>query len=254
MVFRVLSGVAAALVLSSSALADDLNVEDFIAQAVQSAEENSTYRWAFTITHTQEDDGEEKSYKLRYDPRRDEDDRWVLLEPAYDDLSKKERKFLKKMQKGGESGQTPDEALFYDQLKIDPEALRIVDETDTHLVVASPMVDEDTPEKIKKSLEVTVRLNKAHHYIEEIVVDAIQPFKPVPIAKVLEFHQVQRFAPLDGSDNGALAALQSSESTMRGKAVTKKFGESSSTVYSDFERIENAGVQIEAIEQPMADL
>jgi len=205
--------------------------EAALQSAIDDAEAHATSRWAFTITHTDYGEDGERTFKLRFDPRRADGERWVLLEPALERLSKDEKKTLKSMQEAD----TPDDALIYDKLAVDIETVTLVSENETQASFLVPLIDDDMPEKMREAVEMRVTVNKPGAYVEKIELTSSKPFKPAPVAKINSFSQTQHYVQ---PEKGGPALLRLSESDVAGKAMFKKFASKTRTEYSDFERVE----------------
>jgi len=219
---------------SAAAVAEDgvHKAEAALQSAVDVAAAYATVRWAFTMTHTDYTEDGERTYKLRFDPRRAEGARWALLEPALEALSRDEKKTLKSMQK---KARAPDEALIYDKLEVDVETVTLVSESATKASFIVPLIDEDMPEKMRDAVEMRVAVNKPGAYLETIELTSSRPFKPAPVAKINSFTQIRHYAPIE---EGGPALLRLSLSEMTGKAMFKKFNSKTRTAYSDFQRVE----------------
>jgi len=230
-----ISVVAAALLASLSfAQAEQaavLSAQTALATALDVAQENAATRWAYTIVYTNNSEEDAKTYKLRYDPRKQDGRQWALLEPSADTLSKKERKQLEKMQ--GEK--QPDDGLVYDKLEVDLDQAVLTYEDFNTAVFDVPVTDEDMPEKMRNALKMTVSVDKAGAFVKEITVESTAPFKPAPIAKVNAFIQTQRYAPVSG-DGPAL--LRETISRIDGKAMLQSINSDTHISYSDFEAVE----------------
>ncbi|MEM9168299.1 MAG: hypothetical protein AAGC56_01495 [Pseudomonadota bacterium] len=214
-----------------------------LAAATQAAQAYKDARWAFTMTYTEYDakadeageggvrdaDAPPRVYKLRFDPRRAEGERWKVIAPAPEALSKDERKSLKKLQ----AAPTPDEGLIYDGL-VDVDDWTLVEETAQTASFSGALVDPNTPEKIREAMAMTVDVDKAGQFVEAVRVTAVKPFKPAPIAKVTGLAQRQDYAPLEP---GGPVLLRKSETRLSGKAMFQRFAKHTVTTYEDFEQV-----------------
>jgi len=231
---RLIGVAAAAVALTFSAAAEEVapfDAREALTAAIDVAKSEAQSRWAFTMAYTEFEDEGEKTYKLRYDPRRAEGARWTLLDPALEMLSKDEKKDFKKIQKNDEA----DDGLIYDRLEIDFDETELTEEDETRATFVGPIIDEEIPEKMRDTMVMTVTVNKPGRYVESISLHSTGEFKPALVAKIKTFKQTQQYKPL--SDGGP-ALMRTAQSDVSGKAMLKKFESKTETIYSDFERVE----------------
>ena len=232
-IFRAL---AVAFALTCSAVAEEaasLDARGAFVAAIDVAKAEANSRWAFTMTHTDYAEDGEKIYRLRYDPRREDGERWTLLEPALEGLSKDEKKTFKNIQKNDEA----DDGLIYDKLDIDFDKAELTAEDEVRATFVGPITDDEMPEKMQDALVMTVTVNKPGRYVEEISLHSTEEFKPAAVAKIISFKQIQQYKPLS---EGGPALMRASQSDVSGKAMLKKFNSKTETTYSDFEQVEVA--------------
>lgn len=234
-----LSFVAGALTLASAAFAADsapaaadaaLARSEYL-EAVERAAKIGAARWAFTLTYQDETEGEAKTYKLRFDPRAPAGERWAVSDPAAEELSKDEKKGLKRMRRNDDA----DDALVYDGLADSADKAELIELGETEAVFSIPVLDSRLPDKAKAAIVATARLDRTTGVISSIEIEAREPFKPAAIARIDRLRQVQRFAPV-GPDGEAL--LVSSFSDTAGEAMMKSFSSRSQFAYSDFEKVD----------------
>lgn len=187
-------------------------------------------RFAFTLDFWSENKGEELSLKLRFDPRLPEGEQWRPAEGGAKELSKDQRKALKRFQKA----ENPDDALVYDKLDEELDRMTLIEENDETAIFSAPIIDDDLP---PDALEMTITLDKKARSISRIDVRSLKPFKPAAIAKLTSMTQSQTYAPSDGEGP---VLLQTSESTAIGKAMLKSFNSKTRQVYSDIEEVDPA--------------
>lgn len=207
-----------------------------LASAMEVAKQQADTRWAFTMVYTDHGEGGPKDYRLRFDPRLEEEARWQLLDPSIEALSKDEKKTFKQIQGSNDA----DDRLIYDKLPIDLDQLVLVAEDDARATFEAAIIDDEMPKKMIEAVKMTVTINKPGVFVEEISMRSTAPFKPAPVAKVDSFEQIQRYAPLT---EGGPALLREAHSDVSGKAVFKKFDTKSTTVYSDFDPVTETGNQ-----------
>ncbi len=227
---RILPCVLGVLFFVASAQAEDeppQAIHTLTAAAGQAAAFGDV-RYAFSLDHWSEQNGEELNLRLRFDPRMAQGEQWSLLDASLDDLSKVQRKAFKQFQKS----ENPDDALVYDKLEDMLGDVVLVEETTADAIFTAPVVSEDLPEGV---LEMTIMLNKAAGFVSQIDMRSIKPFKPAAIAKIKSMTQSQTFA---APDSDGVALLQTSEGAANGKAVLKSFTSQSRQSYFDIERID----------------
>lgn len=203
--------------------------------AAEEAAAHAGERYAFTLDHWSEENGEEIVLTLRYDPRLPKGEQWRAVGVEKDALDKKSRKLLKKYQKG----EANDSMLVYDKLGglIDGASLR--EETESYAEFVAPFYEEDMPEDMQGALEAVIRLEKPGGYISRIDMRSIRPFKPAAVAKIKMMSQSQVYTAPSGDGPAMLA---STESAARGKAMFKKFASQSRVKISDIEKIDAAEI------------
>jgi len=238
---RLLSGLVLTLIAVVSAAAETTEKAPGGAHAVlaAAAAEAVAYgdtRFAFTLDHWSEQNGEELALRLRFDPRKARGEQWSLLNGSKDDLSKNQKKAFKQIQKTT----NPDDALVYDRLGDELGNVVLVEETAEIAKFKAPVVDDELP---PDALEMTVTLDKTAGYVSQIDVRALKPFKPAAVAKIKSMTQSQTYVVPDG---GGFAMLQTSENEVAGKAMLKSFTSHSRQTYSDI-------VPIDPSELPPAD-
>lgn len=229
----VIAALAALLSMASLATADVAptpTAKDLLLRAADEAEAAAAQRWAFTIDYVDKREGAEKAYRLRFDPRRADEEKWTLLAPAEADLNKDEKKRLKNFRKSTQA----DDALVYDRMRSSIVEAALVAETGTEAVFAAKIRDKDTPKAVMEAVDMTIRLDKQTGHVAAIELEAKKPFKPAPIAKVRTFRQVSRYARVR---DGWPPLLVSAESRSSGDALGKAFSAESKTTYSDFEAV-----------------
>ncbi len=215
---------------AASAQAEDAQPQatDILASTVEKAAAFGDARFAFSVDFWSEQNGEELALRLRFDPSKASGEQWSLLDVSIDDLSKDQKKAFKQFQKS----ETPDDALVYDTLEDELGDLVLVEETEAVAVFIGPVVSDDLPEDV---LEMTITLNKAEGFVEQIDVRSKKPFKPMPVAKIKSMNQSQIYAAPNGD---GVALLQASEGAANGKAMFKSFTTQSRQRYFEIERID----------------
>lgn len=184
--------------------------------------------YAFTVDHWTTDGENEFSAKLRFDPRRESEEQWTLLEPSHEELGKAGRKALKALR----NAETEGHPLLYDKLDEMIADAELAEETETEAVFVAQVNEDEFP---KDALEVFITLDKPGGYVSRIDVKSKKPFKPMAIAKVEHLIQTQYFAaPHDGGP----AFLARTEGVVSGEAMFRDFKSETRQVFSDIEPVE----------------
>lgn len=200
--------------------------------AIKDAETLGDQRWAFTMVYTNiEKDATSQRYRLRFDPRRDEGDRWELIEPPEDTLSKKEKKAFRQISKSNNI----DGSLVYNKLSENVGVDDLKSENENTAIFSGKINDDDMPEKVRDALRMEAVLNKAALFVSKISVTSSKPFSPAPGAKVNKMSQVQNYAPA-GPEGEVL--MTHSSSVVEGKAFFKAFSSNTTSEFSDYERVD----------------
>lgn len=236
---RIMIFIAGALALTGAAIAADaapapadaaLARSEYM-KAVEQAARIGAARWAFTLTYTDETEGEAKTYKLRFDPRAAAGERWTISDPAAEALSKDERKALKRFSRNDDA----DDALVYDGLAESADKAELIEISETEAVFSLPVLDSRLPEKAKAAIAATARFDRKAGIVSSIEIEARESFKPAAIARIDRMRQVQHFAPV-GPEGEAL--LVSSLSDTAGEAMLKSFSSKAQLSYSEFEKVD----------------
>ena len=224
------AGLLIALPLSATAETSAPNFPAPLEAAIEVAEaaKATPYLWAYDL----ELNLEGQDYRLRYDPRRTEDDGWSVLQPDPETLSEKQLKALSDLRTDDD-----DNDLFYDDLREDVRELGAAEETDAHWIYAFIPLGEDKKEtEFLEDSEMTGRIfvSKETGAITSINMTIGKPFKPAPIAKIRDLEIIQTYAPIDGVDAPLIASV---ETKVSGSAMFQSFDEKEAVTFSNFERV-----------------
>lgn len=231
--------IAGALALAGAALAADAPIAPSDAalargeylRAVDRAAKIGEMRWAFTLAYTDETEGAAKTYRLRFDPRLPKGERWKISDPAADQLSKDEKKELKRLSRNDDA----DGALVYDGLAESADKAELIGLSETQAVFSIPVPGERLPEKAKAAIAATVHFDRRAGIVASVEVEAREPFKPAAIARIDRMRQIQRYAAVGPAGE---ALLVSSLSDTAGEAMMKSFSSKAQLAYSDFEKVD----------------
>lgn len=214
-------------IVAPSALAEATPVLSALRAAVDHAAAHGDTRFAFTVAHWSEENGEANAIKMRFDPRLPAGAQWTLLDPLTETLTKQQKKTMEKYQES----ERPDAALVYDRLNDMMSDLTLREETVDEAVFAAPFREDGVPEG---AVELTIIFDKQNNHVKTIALKSLKPFKPAPVAKISAMAQLQTFAP-PRQDGPAL--LMQSETEVQGKAMLKSFSSQSRQTYIDIETV-----------------
>lgn len=154
-----------------------------LAEAVRASHATSWRDWAFTETEVTS----EGVYVGRFDPRRSDDERWVLLsvngrEPTEDEIEEYAG------DKEGELGWMDSDDDSEDIIElVDPERLQLVEETDEHLLFRFVPDEEDLEEGFVEHLDATLRIAREGPWLEYIDLHSTEAFRPRFGVRVRDF-------------------------------------------------------------------
>lgn len=229
---RLVSGLAillCAVVTSSQAAGEE--AKTLLQKAVNDAVSRAEVRYAFTVHFFTEQNEDEISVTLRYDPRRPKGETWRILGENAEIPDKNVRKLVKQLEKSGAG----ENRLIYNGLENVIAGAELAEETEEYAVFRAPVGgDEDMPEKMREALEIFIRLDKAGGYVSQIDLRSKKSFKPSAIAKVESLTQSQHYAAPVG-DGPALLTL--SEGVTKGSAMFKDFTVTTRETFFDVERV-----------------
>ena len=240
--------------------AADALLQAAIADSVQRREGQEDLRFAFRST-TQVT-GEDFPITYTYDPAKTGKERWNLISPSAQDGAKMREKILKSLYKSDEvpegSDKTPLDApdtslLVHDIHNLIGDTAHYAREDDKEMVFAftprqgqagfeagdneadskEKQEKKGKPDRLSRYLSGEVTIDKAAKRFVRVRIYAKQSFKPAAVAKIKVLEISMRLAPL--WDGGPLAQVEQN-SHIKGKALFKKFDETSHTVNSDFKR------------------
>lgn len=229
---RLYAGLVCAIFIFQLAPArsDEARTIDLLHEAVAKAAALEGVRYAFTVDHWGSENDNETEWNARFDPRRDVGDQWRLVGIETDNLDKKARKTLERLQKI----ENVDNQLVYDKLSELIEGAALQSETESNAVFVAPLEDEELPSGV---MEAEITLNKTIGYVSRIIVRSIAEFKPVALVKVKSVLQSQTFAAPVGAGP---AFLMRSENASEGKAFFKKFNSQRREIISNIVEIDPA--------------
>lgn len=198
-------------------------------EAVSRAAPIGEQRWAFSVTYQDLSAAGGKSYRLRFDPRQPEGERWTPIEPAA--LTKEERGALAQISRNDEA----DDALVYERLGEQIEAARVLSVSPESAVFRIEIDEGSALGDATSALAATATLDRRSGHVAEIAVVSEKPFKPASVAKIDKLRQLQFYAPVGPA--GAVL-MTGSESELAGSAMFKKFSSRTRFAYSDYEAVE----------------
>lgn len=230
------AAAAALLVVCSSPAFADVSAEHEQALAeLRAAAERAAaiggQRWAFTLDYTDHARPEQKSFRLRFDPRLPEGERWRLIEPAESSLSKDERKALKRMSANDDA----DDILVYDRLADVVDDARVLTADAGSATFRLKTLDPDMSEEMRDAIAATATLDRRTGAVTAIELTSTRSFKPAAVARVDALKQEQRYQPAGPGGEVLMVAAKSEAS---GRAMMKPFAQKNESAYSDFEKVD----------------
>ena len=220
----------AAFGAGGAAPADDAALAEFRA-AVEKAEAHGADRYAFTLDFRDLGDKQQRTFRVRFDPRRPPGARWTPIDPPADQYGKAEKAAFARMTKDDEA----DDALVYEGLAEALPGARLLSADADKAVFGITISDPDTPDEVKEALAATAVLDRRAGHVSSVEIRSVKPFKPAPVAKVTSMRQLQRYEPLAA---GGPALMVASESDAEGSAMFRSFSSKARMTYSGFEKVD----------------
>jgi hypothetical protein len=205
--------------------------EELIDRAFETLEDDLSRHWSYT--HTQENS--EGLYVGRYDPRRPEAERWVLISVDAREPTAGETKNYVEQRRKEQDENAEDDGEGFESVAKDG-SIALLEETDSFWLFSfEPVADSDDDLDIMESVDGTLRVSKNGHYVAEMTLQNRGTVKLGKGVKIEKFLTRLAFAPV--REGGPVLPL-SIEATIKGKAfLVVKFNEKEKVTYSDFERV-----------------
>jgi len=222
MMHRVL--IVFALLLGGVTAAGAEDYSALFEEAIENINWEFQDEWAYTESSLKE----EKLWIGRYDPRRDEDDRWELtsvdgLEPTASEV----RKFLHDRKEHDSASDSRTTEI------VGSDSLELLEETDSHWLFAFVM--EDDEDALIESVDATIKIIKSGPYVESIDIRNHSDIKPGFGTKLSKFLMRMEFGP---AVEGGPIVPHSITVHVTGRAVFLfSVNELETTNYSDFEHV-----------------
>jgi len=232
---RVLIALAA-IALAAPAAANDAATEsvavlDEVRAAVAVAEAHAAQRWAFTLDFRDLGDKTQRSFRVRFDPRKPAGARWTPVDPPADHYGKEEKSAFARMTRNDEA----DDALVYEGLATALAGATLISADAGRAVISVPIDDPEVPKETKEALAATAVLDRVSGHIASVEIRSLRPFKPAAVAKITAMRQLQRYEVLTP---GGPALMVASESDAEGSAMFKSFSSKARLAYSEFEAVD----------------
>lgn len=250
---RIVAALSAFAVLASITLVTAATAQSLLEVAGRAAHDRGEpgQRWAFTQTITRDN----VALSIRFDPSLPEGERWVLLAPVEDALTKEQRSIFRDVAED----QAPDVEVV---VGADGEGFDVTDSFGVDVA----MLREDAREAVfsfsprngvslsgggddgedQQSVDVAEHLTgeitvtkdgptQDGPTLQTIHVYATESFKPHPVARVSRLDVIMTFAEIEP---GGPLALVSTTNEVVGRALFQPFEESFQVVNSDFARVD----------------
>ncbi len=232
---RVLVALAALAFAAPAMANDEANdkagaLAEFAA-AVATAEANAAQRWAFTLDFRDLGDKENRTFRVRFDPRKPLGARWTPVDPPADQYGKAEKAAFERMTKNDEA----DDALVYEGLAETLSGTTVLSVDAGRAVFSVPINDPDAPKETLEALAATAVLDRSAGHVSSVEIRSTRPFKPAAVAKIKSMRQLQRYEVLTP---GGPALMIASESDAEGSAMFKSFSSKARLTYSAFEPVD----------------
>ena len=189
--------------------------------------------WAFTVTSS----GSDGDRVGRFDPRRPQDERWTLLmidgRPPTNKESAEYAKNNHHFGDGDGDGDNGDDSAID---MVEPETLRLVEETDDYWLLSFVPTDDDDDDvgrKVLESMQGTVKIIKDGEYLAYIDIHNEKPIRPKLGVKMKKFLMHMSFGPI--ADNGPVVMRSMDFAIKLSAFVLVRVNEAESLAFSDFE-------------------
>lgn len=228
MIIRLLLIALTFLALPAASSAADYGA--LLAEAI----ERITWEYPENLAFTETRQSGESTLVSRYDPRRDDGERWSLVsvdgrEPSSDEIEE----FLEKRRE--RRGFVLDDDDGPGSIVSD-ESLELIEESDAHWLLGFvPTGDDDKEDRFLRKLRGTLRIAKDGGYLEYLDITATEPVSPAMGVKIRDFNTRFEFAPVAGDGPVLPVAFRT---RVKGRAfLAMSFDESEAVEFSDFENV-----------------
>ncbi|MEE4162724.1 MAG: hypothetical protein V2I25_09465 [Woeseiaceae bacterium] len=229
MMIRLLFAALSLLALPAASPAADYGA--LLAEAI----EQITWEYPENLAFTETRHSGESTLVSRYDPRRDDGERWSLVsvdgrEPSSEEIDE----FLEKRRerRGFILGDDEDGPGSI----VGDESLELIEESDAHWLLGFvPTADDDKEDRFLRKLRGTLRIAKDGGYLEYLDISATEPVSPAMGVKIRDFNTRFEFAPVAGDGPVLPVAFRT---RVKGRAfLAMSFDESEAVEFSDFENV-----------------
>jgi len=203
--------------------------EDIVERAFATMDDSYEESWSFTEVSMRE----EVRYEASFDPRRKEEERWILVSVDGREPTKEETEdFLEEKAEILE-----EEAMDERENEVDmaPGTLTLLEETGEYWLFSFVPADEEEGEKFMKHVDGTMKVVKEGHYVEFIDLRSPEPFKPAMGVKIKTFLTRITFGP--AVPDGPVVPM-SVDVRVEGSALFAiKFDEAETIQFLDYEYV-----------------
>jgi len=220
----------AGLLLSGSTLAGEYDA--IVAKAIRAISDDYHNRWAFTESKLE--DGLE--YVGRFDPRRPQGERWILLN--VDGRAPSEEEIDDFLEDKEDEFQWDDDEFDGTEVDmVDLESLELVEETDDHWLFRfapnADDADDDIAAEFLEEVTATLKIDRDGHYLQSIDLYNEKPIRPAFSVRISQFRVHLAFGP--AADGGPVVPLAENVMISGRALLLVKFDESESVRYYDYE-------------------
>ena len=197
--------------------------------------ERITWEYPEKLAFTETRHSGESTLVSRYDPRRDDGERWSLVsidgrEPSSEEIDE----FLEKRRerRGFIMGDDDDGPASI----VGEESLELIEESDAYWLLGFvPTGDDDKEDRFLRKLRGTLRIAKDGGYLEYLDITATKPVSPAMGVKIRDFNTRFEFAPVAGDGPVLPVAFRT---RVKGRAfLAMSFDETETVEFSDFEDV-----------------
>jgi len=245
---RIAAALSAFAILASTTLATAASAQSLLEVAGRVAHDRGEpgQRWAFTQTITRDD----VALSIRFDPSLPEGERWMLLAPVEDALTKEQRAIFRDVVEDqapdvevvvGADGEGfdltgsfgVDVALLREDAR--EAVFRFSPRNGVSLSGGGDDGEDEQNVDVAEHLTGEIIVTKDGPTLQTIHVYATESFKPHPVARVSRLDVIMTFAEIEP---GGPLALVSTTNEVAGRALFQPFEESFQIVNSDFARVD----------------
>lgn len=225
MIVRLFLAAPLLLLGDPPAFAEDYNA--LLDEAVEAIAWDFEKEWAFTETSLQEDE----LWVGRYDPRLEEDERWLLISvDGKEPTGRQRREYRHDKDEHRDDADDDDNRVT---AIVAPDSLELVEETDEYWLFTFVPSEEEAA--FINGVDAMIRIRKDGRYVESLEMRNHEDIKPGYGTRITEFQTRFTFGP--AVENGPVVQ-KSLNVRVKGRALLFiGFDETEAIQYSDFEHV-----------------